>query len=77
MPGDDDTFDETTLFEIGCKVYFLSQWRNKEGFAKNKAEYIRLRNEFIEKLRLEYPQMADAEVFNFFNEDSHTKSFFV
>ena len=52
----------------------------KKVLQKKKAEYIKLRNEFIEKLRVEYPQMTDAEVFNFskiyllFNEDSHTKS---
>lgn len=52
----------------------------KKVLQKKKAEYIKLRNEFIEKLRAEYPQMTDAEVFNFskiyllFNEDSHTKS---
>ena len=36
MPGrifwDDDIIDETTLFEIAVKVYWFSQWQNKEGF---------------------------------------------
>lgn len=29
---DDDIIDGTTLFEIAAKVYWFSQWQNKEGF---------------------------------------------
>ena len=52
---------------------------NKEGFSSKKSEYIKLRNELIEQLKIEYPQMTDAEIFNsfkiylLFNEDPHTK----
>ena len=34
--GDDDIIDDTTLFETACKVYYLSQWRNKEDFLTKK-----------------------------------------
>ena len=77
--GDDEIIDETTLFEIAVKVYWFSQRQNKEGFPQRKAEYIKLRNQLIEKLRKEYSQMADAEILNFlkiyllFNEDPHKK----
>lgn len=64
--GDDNTVDETTLLETACKFYFLSQWRNEGGFASKKSECIKLRNKFIEKIREQYPQMTNAEVFNFF-----------
>ena len=64
--GDDDIIDETTLFEMPWKIYYLSQWRNKDGYKKQNTEYIDLRNEFIDKLRKKYPQMTDAEIFNFF-----------
>lgn len=69
MPGrifrDDDIIDGTTLFEIAAKVYWFSQWQNKEGFPQRKGEYIKLRNQLIEKLRKEYPQITDAEILNF------------
>ena len=69
MPGrifrDDDIIDETTLFEIAVKIYWFSQWQNKEGFPQRKAEYSKLRNQLIEKLRKEYPQMTDTEILNF------------
>lgn len=62
---DDDIIDGTTLFEIAAKVYWFSQWQNKEGFPQRKGEYIKLRNQLIEKLRKEYPQITDAEILNF------------
>lgn len=69
MPGrifrDDDIIDGTTFFEIAAKVYWFSQWQNKEGFPQRKGEYNKLRNQLIEKLRKEYPQMTDAEILNF------------
>ena len=77
--GDDDIIDHTSLFEIATRVYCFSQWRNKEGFHSKKSEYIKLRNELIEQLKIEYPQMTDAEIFNFFkiylrfNEGPHSK----
>ena len=77
--GDDDIIDRTILFEIATRVYCFSQWRNKEGFHSKKSEYIKLRNELIEQLKIEYPQMTDAEIFNFFkiylrfNEGPHSK----
>ena len=77
--GDDDIIDRTSLFEIATRVYCFSQWRNKEGFHSKKSEYIKLRNELIEQLKIEYPQMTDAEIFKFFNiylgfnEDPHSK----
>ena len=77
--GDDDIIDHTSLFEIATRVYCFSQWRNKEGFHSKKSEYIKLRNELIEQLKIEYPQMTDAEIFKFFkiylgfNEDPHSK----
>ena len=79
MSGDDEIIDETTLFEIAAKVYWYSQWRYKDGFPQQKSEYIKLRNELVEKLRAEYPQMTDTKFFNFlkiylfFNEDPNTK----
>ena len=77
--GDDDIIDRTSLFEIATRVYCFSQWQNKEGFHSKKSEYIKLRNELIEQLKIEYPQMTDAEIFKFFkiylrfNEDPHSK----
>lgn len=76
---DDDIIDRTSLFEIATRVYCFSQWRNKEDFHSKKSEYIKLRNELIEQLKIEYPQMTDAEIFKFFkiylrfNEDPHSK----
>ena len=67
------------MFEIAAKVYWYSQWRNKDGFPQQKSEYIKLRNELVGKLRAEYPQMTDTKFFNFlkiylfFNEDPNKK----
>ena len=33
---DDDTVNENSPFELGCKVCYLSQLRNKEGFEKRR-----------------------------------------
>ena len=33
---------------------------------KNKTEYIKVKNEFIEKLRVQYPQITDGKVFSVF-----------
>ena len=76
--GDDDILDKTTLFETAIKIYWFSQFRNKEGFSQRK-QYIKLRNEMIEKLRATYSQMTDTKVFNLFkiyllfNENPRTK----
>ena len=39
VSGDDDIIDDTTLIETACKVYYLSQWRNKEDFLTKKRIY--------------------------------------
>ena len=55
--------DESSLFEIG--VFYLSQYRKLDGCITKKENYIRARDEFIEKFKVKYLQVS-AEILKFF-----------
>ena len=39
--------------------------RKPDGYFDKKNKYVALRDKFIEKIRIKYPQMSDEEIFNF------------
>ena len=62
---DDDIINYSSIFELGVKVFSLSQYRKLDGFAIEKNLYCDAKNEFVDKFRLKYPQTEDSEIFNF------------
>ena len=83
--GDDFSVDYSSNFELGVKIFYLSQYRKLDGFATQKNLYFNARNDFIEKFRLKYWQATDPEILNFLKiyllyqlaENSYEKSEFL
>ena len=57
--------DYSSIFELGVKTFYFSQYRKLDGFATQKNLYCSTRNDFTEKFRLKYRQATDPEILNF------------
>ena len=57
--------EEDSLLEIVIDVFYYLHCRKPDGYFDKKNKYVALRDKFVEKIRIKYPQMSDEEIFNF------------